>query len=84
MMSEETEKIIHSSHIADDHILSQLKNKNYYLDLARKQYNLIRKCFAEHKPSRKSLAFYMSETCTWLCGMYLGYHASDRHMFREN
>jgi hypothetical protein len=41
MLAEETEKIIHSSHIAEDGLLSQLKNKNYYLDLARKQFKLI-------------------------------------------
>lgn len=42
MVSEETENIIHSSHIADDHTISQLKNRNYYLDLANKQHKLIK------------------------------------------
>lgn len=82
MMAEETEEIIHSSHIAEDDVISQLKNKEYYLDLAIKQYRLITQSFGHRKPSRKSLAFYMSETCTWLCGMYLAFYANNREMFR--
>lgn len=84
MTSEETQNIINSSQIMEDDMLSQYKNKNFYLDLAGKQYKLIRECYEKHKPSRKTLAFYMSETCTWLCGMLLGYETKNVGLFREN
>lgn len=69
---------------AEDGVTSRIKNPNYYIDLAKKQYQMIREFIDNTKPKRRTLAFYMSETCTWVCGMHLAYILRDAPLFREN
>jgi hypothetical protein len=61
-----------SSILAEDHISSKIRDPDFYLNLALQEYEIIKAEVAKKK-KRSNLAFYMSETCTWLCGMHLGY-----------
>lgn len=65
--------------------MSKLKNPDFYLQLAMQQYILVKDYVDGRKNKRKnSLAFYMSETCAWVCGMHLGYISDDVDLFRDN
>ena len=36
----------------------------------------------KNKRNKKCVSFYMSETCTWLCGMHLGYETRNNGLFK--
>jgi hypothetical protein len=81
--SEKSEEAFSSkSHIVGDEIMYKLKDPHYYLKLAEEQYHLLRNHFLGKKKDRNCFSFLMSEVCTWVCGMHLGFIKRDHALFR--
>lgn len=84
MKTKENQEKISSSIEAEDHVSSKIKDSSFYLDLALEQYKITREFIEKKKKMPSNLAFYMSETCTWLCGLHIGYLKRDHDLFRYN